>query len=81
MKKTPEEILAELEPLFREALDCATLVLSPTLTPDDVDAWDSLANLQLIMLIGRHFNLRFTTREVLAWRCVGDIVATLHTRL
>lgn len=79
--KTPEDILAELQPIFRETLDLDDLTLTPATTAEDVEEWDSLAHIQLIMAMSRHFGIRFTTQEMTAWRSVADIITSIQGHL
>lgn len=80
MAKTSDSFLTELEPIFREILDCEDLVLTEESSATDIEEWDSLAHIQLIMAIGKHFGLRFTTQEMASWKTVGDIINTIRTR-
>ncbi len=76
--KTTEEILAELQPIFCDVLDLDTLTLTPETTANDIEEWDSLAHIQLVMAIGKHFNIRFTTQEMSSWASIADIVASIQ---
>ncbi len=81
MKKTPEEILAEIQPIFQEVLDVENLTLTPETVANDIEEWDSLSHIQLVMAIGRHYNIRFTTQEIVAWKTVADIIQSILTHL
>lgn len=69
-----DQILEEVQEIFREVLDNEEIVLNNATTADDVDEWDSLTHIQLIVAIEKHFNIRFTSREILSWQNVGEMI-------
>jgi len=69
-----ENILPELQVIFRNILDDENLVLADEVTANDVEGWDSLAHIQLIVAIEKHFNIKFTSQEILSWKNVGEII-------
>lgn len=68
------EIIEELQEIFREVFDEEKLVLSRETTADDVEDWDSLTHLQLIMVIEQTFNIKFTTAQLKNMPNVGAMV-------
>lgn len=54
------------------------------LSARDVAQWDSLANVQFVVLVERAFGIRFHTREISRFKNIGellDLVATKRARL
>lgn len=74
------EIINWLNKIFEEIIDEGPVSLSDTTTVDDVDGWDSLTNIQLVVEIEKHFNLRFTSEEITNWKNVGDMVDCIIIR-
>ena len=72
MEKT--EILTKVQDIFRDLLDNESIVLSSETTADDVDGWDSLVHIQLIVAIEKYFKIKFTSREILTWKNVGEMI-------
>ena len=54
-----EEILRELDTIFRDILKNENITLTTETTAKDVDGWDSLTNMRLITAIEKHYNIRF----------------------
>ena len=63
-----------LEPIFHEVFDDDEIVLSEDMTADDVDGWDSLSHVNLIVAIESKLKIKFSQKELLTFRCVGDLM-------
>ena len=68
------DVTAKLTDIFREVLDKPDLVLRDDLTAADVEGWDSLNHIDLIVAVERVFKIRFATREVTALKNVGALI-------
>lgn len=69
MKKN--EIMAEIEEIFRDVLDNEEIELTDETTSADIDEWDSLSHIQLVVAIEKHFKLKFTAAQISGWKNVG----------
>ena len=74
---TKEEILKQVEDVFRSVLDDETLELTLETTADDVEDWDSLSHIQLVVGLEKHFHIKFNAREIMEWENVGAIVESI----
>lgn len=74
MSMEKSQILDEVQAIFREVLDNEEIVLANETTADDIEEWDSLTHIQLIVAIEKHFKIRFTSREILSWQNVGQLI-------
>ncbi len=74
------QILAEVQEIFREVLDNEEIVLNNVTTADDVEEWDSLTHIQLIVAIEKHFKIKFTSKEILSWQNVGEMIDCIATK-
>lgn len=74
---TEAEIIARIEPLFRELFEEYAGPVTAALTPADVREWDSLANVELMVMIERAFGVAFTEREVISGfpMSLGEVAA------
>lgn len=68
------EIIVKLQEIFRDVLDNESIVLTRETTVDDVDEWDSLSHVQLVIAVEKEFKLKFTSKEIMSWANVGDII-------
>ena len=78
---TVDEILMKLAAIFQEVFDDDNLVITSSSTSQDVDGWDSLAHIRLIVTIEKVFSVRLTAREVSSLNNVGDIASLVFNKL
>jgi len=71
---TPESVLADLQPIFQEALDNRSLTVTRDSNAQNTPNWDSLAHIGLIEMVERRFKVRFGLGEVQDLKTVGDLV-------
>ena len=67
------DIIKEVNDIFIDILDNANIVLTRGTTANDVEEWDSLTHIQLIVAIEKHFKIRFTASEIRGWKNVGEM--------
>lgn len=68
------ETLKVLETIYRDILDNDNIVLSNETTAADIEEWDSLTHIQLIVAAEKHFGIRFTSMEIQALKNVGEFI-------
>ena len=74
-------VTERLEPIFHEVFDDDTIRLTPELTADQVDGWDSLSHVNLIVAIESRFKIKFTQKELLTFRNVGDLLRAIAAKI
>ena len=74
------EILAQTTEIFKDVLDNDDITLTPETTADDIEEWDSLSHIQLIVAIERHFKIRFSTAEITSYKNVGEMVEGIQKK-
>jgi acyl carrier protein len=67
--------------VFREELELDDLELTDETTADDVEEWDSLSHVQLVVALEKAFAVKFSSREILSWDNVGDLVSCIQKKL
>lgn len=75
------EIMNRLTHIFRDVLDDDSLVLRDDLTADQVEGWDSLNHIDLIVAVERNFKIRFTTAEITSLKNVGELINLVQRKL
>ncbi len=75
------DITEELTAVFREVFDDETIVLSDELTANDVDSWDSLSHVNLIIAIEMAFDIEFKQSEILNFANVGELKQSIINKL
>jgi acyl carrier protein len=73
-------IWRKLVETFREVFDDESLEIGPETTAGDVDEWDSLIHIQLLVAIERAFDMRFNTGEVAGLANVGEMVSLIQSK-
>jgi len=63
---------ARLEHVFRDVFDDDSIVLTPAMTAQDVEGWNSLEHINLIIAVEREFRIKFATSEIVGLMNVGD---------
>ncbi|HVN86446.1 MAG TPA: acyl carrier protein [Candidatus Binatia bacterium] len=75
------EIRARLTPIFREVFDDDTIEIRDEMTAKDVEEWDSLNHINLIVAVERSFGVKFTTKEVSNLANVGEFIGLIAAKL
>lgn len=71
------DVWERMQRTFRDVFDDAALELRRTMTAADVENWDSLSHIDLIVALEREFKVKFTTSEVTTMKNVGDLETLL----
>jgi len=78
---TPEEITQRLQQVFRDVFDDEAMTIFPAMTARDVDEWDSLKHITLVLAVEKAFDVRLKAAEVGGLENVGQMVELLARRL
>ncbi|MBK7640645.1 MAG: acyl carrier protein [Bacteroidetes bacterium] len=76
-----QEILSQVVAIFKEELDNEEIELTMESTAKEVEDWDSLSHIHLMVAIEKHFKIRFTSSEISNFKNVGEMVETVKKRL
>ena len=78
---TEEEIYERLNDVFRDVFDDDSLVVTETTTAADIEEWDSLANINIIVSIESEFNVKFNMDEISSMKNVGEMAKIISERM
>ena len=70
---TEEEIYSRLNNVFQDVFDDEKISVNEQTTADDIDDWDSLAQISLIAAVESEFGIRFDMKTALSLKNAGDI--------
>lgn len=68
------EVLAKVQEVFCDVLGNDDIVLFETTSAQDVDEWTSLSQAQILTAIENELGMRFSLKDIMSIRTVGDIV-------
>ena len=75
------EILKQMQDIFIDVLDNDDIVLTEDTTADDIEEWDSLSHIQLVVGIENHFKIKLTSKEIMECANVGDMADCIKGKL
>lgn len=78
---TREEVLAKVQDIFRDVFDDDSLVISDSTNSNDIEDWDSLEHIALIVSMEKEFNTSFDIKEVNKLENVGGMIDLIMTKL
>lgn len=77
-----KEIFEKLDIIFEDVLDLESAPnLTEGTTSSDIEEWDSLSQIQLIVAIEKSFGLKFTAKEIIMWANVGEMVDSIEAKM
>jgi len=74
------EIYDRLHPVFEDVFD-QDITLTPEMIASDVEGWDSLGNIRLIVAIEAELSIEFTSAEIGQFANVGEVVGAIAQKL
>ena len=69
-----DDIIDRLTTIFRRVFEDASIQVTPEMTANDVEKWDSLSHLAMIMAVEKEFGIRFKLKELVSMKNVADLV-------
>ena len=75
-----DPIITGLTSVFREVFDDDELELKPEMTADDIDGWDSLTHIRLILSVQKAFSIKFSPVDMSRLKTVGDLIVLTRNK-
>lgn len=76
-----EAVLNRLTSIIADSLELDDLKLTRATTADDVEGWNSIAHVRIVVAAERAFGVRFGTGEITSLKNVGDLMGLIKRRL
>ncbi len=76
-----EQIIKELEQIFKSVLEEDDLTISEDMETSDIQGWDSLAHINIIEEIEKHFNIHIAVGEIVVLKTIGDMVKLIQSKI
>jgi acyl carrier protein len=77
---TDLQLYAGLNEIFRQVLDDNTIALTPEMTADDVEGWDSMNHIFIVVEIEKRFGVKFQAAEMEELKNVGELAALVREK-
>jgi acyl carrier protein len=71
----------ELNAVFCKVFDDKDIKITPEMTADNIDEWDSLSHVNLVVAIEKHFGVKFKSSEIIRWKNVGQMLTSINEKL
>lgn len=78
---TREEVFEGLNEVFRDVFDDEGIVVTDETTADDIEDWDSLEHINLIVAVEDYFDMKFNMGEVSTMKNVGEMADIILSRV
>lgn len=76
-----EEVFERLNKVFQDVFDDESIVVNDETTSADIEDWDSLEHINLVVAIEQEFGIKFNMGEVTSMKNVGEMVTIILSRI
>lgn len=76
-----EAIYQKLTEIFREVFDDPGIVINADTTADDIEEWDSMSHINLILMVELKFNIEFSPKEIRGFNNTGEMAKVIQRHL
>lgn len=76
-----EEVYCKLNEVFQDVFDDEDIRVEDSTTADDIEDWDSLEHINLVVAVENKFNIKFNMGEVNKFKNVGEMVDIIISRI
>lgn len=73
--------LGKLNKIFCDIFDDDQIVISEDMTANDIEEWDSLNHINIVVAVEKKFNIKFTTKEIMIYENVGQFANAVEEKL
>ena len=76
-----DEVMKRLNAVFQDEFDDDTIQVTDATVADDIEDWDSLEHINLIVAVEEEFGMKFTMSEVTGMKNVGEMADIILSRV
>ncbi len=76
-----EEIFEKVQEIFRDVFDDEELAISDQTNSDEIEDWDSLEHISLIVSMEKEFSMKFDIKEVNKLENVGEMIDLIKRKM
>ncbi len=74
-------VLETVKEIMVDVFDLDDIEINESTTAEDVEEWDSLSHIRLMVAIERKYGFKFTNSEIESLSNVGDLVKMIKTKI
>ncbi|MBD0780018.1 acyl carrier protein [Maribacter sp. ANRC-HE7] len=78
---TRNEILAGINEIFIDTMDDKDIVLKETTQAADIEEWDSIIHILLVVAIEKRFDIHFASNEIQNWKDISEIIDSISSKI
>lgn len=78
---TRQSILNQIQDVFCSVFEQAELTINENTTANDIEKWDSLTHIVLVVEIEKIFDLKFLSSEMTSWKSVGEMIDSIESKI
>lgn len=71
----------DLQDIFRDIFDDETIAITDALNADDIEDWDSLSQIRLVVAIEKQFRIKFSSAEMQSLENVGEMIELIESKI
>ena len=75
-----EEIYKRTNEVFHDIFDDESIVVTGSTVAEDIEEWDSLEHINLVVAIEKEFGVKFKMKEITGMKNVGEMVEIIQDR-
>jgi acyl carrier protein len=75
-----KEIFNKVEEVFKDVLEEDFSEIKESYGAADVDGWDSLTHIMLIVETEKKFNIKFLSNEIVSWDNIGEMIDCIQQK-
>ena len=76
-----DNVWNDLTAIFRDSLDNDSLTLAEETTANDVEGWDSITHVLIVVAVEKKFRVKFTAGEIQRLKNVGELASLIRGKM